>query len=152
MLKKPDNAKNKPKIDEYINKGKKQNINIGEKSEILLYKGGFDNTGKGTPEGDGKDKAMRKIADGFIGEVVSEKGKTSANTSAIEIQNKDKSGNTEIYFDSEDNTILSGVENPKVIMLARNSEFKGKELSIFTKKEILSSNFCINNEEILLCQ
>ena len=38
------------------------------KSEALL-KGGFVNQGKGTVWGDGKDKAMRRAAQGFIGEI-----------------------------------------------------------------------------------
>lgn len=33
------------------------------------YRGGYSNEGKGTVQGDGKDKAMREIADGFIGEL-----------------------------------------------------------------------------------
>lgn len=33
------------------------------------YVGGFSNEGKGTVQGDGKDKAMREIANGFIGEL-----------------------------------------------------------------------------------
>ena len=32
----------------------------------VSYKGGFENVGKGTPEGDGKDKAMRDTSNGAI--------------------------------------------------------------------------------------
>ena len=41
----------------------------GKKEANVSYKGGFEDKGKGTPQGDGKDKAMREIADGFIGEI-----------------------------------------------------------------------------------
>lgn len=37
---------------------------------FLGYKGGYDNIGKGTPDGDGKDKAMRSIADSIIVESI----------------------------------------------------------------------------------
>ena len=43
------------------------------------FKGGYANVGKGTPEGDGKDKAMRQIADSAIVELTSNKPSSKAN-------------------------------------------------------------------------
>jgi hypothetical protein len=96
------------------------------------YKGGFDSKGKGTPEGDGKDKAMRKIADGFIGEA--KRKDSSTYTSASEISKKT---NDEINWASKTHgTIFGGSDMAKITMLARNSEFKGKELNKETKEAI----------------
>jgi len=89
-----------------------------KKSEIQ-FKGGFENIGKGTPAGDGKDKAMRKVADGFIGEIA--KQNSSSATSKKVIENKK-------------------ITTPKVIMLARNYEFRNKELKDNTKNQILKAN------------
>ncbi len=95
------------------------------------YKGGFENTGKGTPQGDGKDKAMRVVADGFIGEAVKENSSTY--TSAKEISKKT---GDEISWNSKTKTIFGGSDSAKVTMLARNSERKGKELNQDTKEAI----------------
>lgn len=79
------------------------------------YSGGYENTGKGTPAGDGKDKAMRAVADTFIGEIT--KQNSSSATSKKEIDSK-------------------GIQQPKVVMLARNSELKGRALRANTKEKI----------------
>jgi hypothetical protein len=81
---------------------------------FLGFKGGFENNGKGTPIGDGKDKAMRKVANNFIGEIVNQN--SSSATSKSEIGKSEK---------------------PKVTMLARNSELNNRPLQENTKKEIL---------------
>ena len=114
------------------------------------YKGGFKSAGKGTPEGDGKDKAMRKVADGFIGEVKSspyiKQGEkflinpkhSSTVTSANEINKKSKNN---IGYSSGEPFLISITnrekfdENiyPKVIMLARNGELNGKLLHYQTR-------------------
>jgi hypothetical protein len=100
------------------------------------YKGGFDSKGKGTPEGDGKDKGMREIANGFIGEVVSRS--SSSYTSAQTIGKKTKQGVT-----PEENsyTINAGyIEKNSIIMLARNGKFKGRPLEDSTKRDIADAN------------
>jgi len=79
------------------------------------YKGGFENKGKGTPEGDGKDKAMRKIADSAIVELFS---------------NKDSSSKTSL------GAVGLPKEGDKVIMLSRNSYLSGKPLRAETKEQI----------------
>jgi hypothetical protein len=103
------------------------------------YKGGFENVGKGTPQGDGKDKAMRQIADGFIGEVLDRNKQTSSNFSAKSIYEKDKTNNTLDYFDNAPTVVAyreTGVDGNKVVMLARNGELKNKPLSSETKNQI----------------
>ena len=137
------------------------------------YKGGFDNTGKGTPRGDGKDKAMREIADGFIGEILelSEdssywddnkdyKPQTSSAYSVMSIAEKndypldDVDGitvkalpnyhfdNKVTYFikDEEEEGVFNESSRDAVIMLARNSEYKGKPLTQQTKNSILDNH------------
>jgi hypothetical protein len=79
------------------------------------YKGGFDNTGKGTPEGDGKDKAMRRVADSAIVELAS---------------NKDSSSKTSL------GKLGLPKEGDKIIMLARNGVLSGKALRPETKQQI----------------
>ncbi len=121
------------------------------------YKGGFENTGKGTPQGDGKDKAMRKVADGFIGELsdLSElpknspydlrntTTKTSTGTSFKVIGTKNSKYSQDYY--NEGSTVSSGKlvttdDMAKVVMLARNKEFSGKPLSNTTKESISNAN------------
>jgi hypothetical protein len=84
-------------------------------SSEISSKGGFENKGKGTPQGDGKDKAMRKIADSAIVELVSDKPSSSKTTI-------DQLGEIN--------------ENSNIIMLARNGTLKGKPLRDETKKKI----------------
>lgn len=90
------------------------------------YKGGFENTGKGTPQGDGKDKAMREVADGFIGEI------TKANSSSLTSYNT--------LRDSQNTSFSKGtnssIKNSQIVMLARNSEYSGKALLDSTKNKI----------------
>jgi guanosine-3',5'-bis(diphosphate) 3'-pyrophosphohydrolase len=92
------------------------------------YKGGFENTGKGTPKGDGKDKAMREIADGGIFEVASNKPSSTV-TSAKEIGILDQKGKTVL---SQKNIAIA----PTVVMLARNGALKGQPLEETTKNTI----------------
>jgi hypothetical protein len=105
------------------------------KGEFIGYKGGYSDKGKGSPEGDGKDKAMREVADGFIGEIV--KKDSSSYTSAKTIQNK-VSNPEDAYEDlttpyNSVNSIASGNLTPLKAMLARNGEFKNKPLEKGTK-------------------
>lgn len=108
------------------------------------YKGGFDNTGKGTPEGDGKDKAMRNIADGFIGEIIDINGLTSTNTSYDILRKKSlkKYGSSYGIGNSKNDSsdyysIATYQKNQKdIIMLARNKELANKPLNESTKLNI----------------
>jgi truncated hemoglobin YjbI len=79
------------------------------------YKGGFVNKGKGTPQGDGKDIAMREIADSALVELTSDKPSSSKTTI-------DQLGEID--------------ENSNIIMLARNGKLKGKPLRDETKRRI----------------
>ena len=84
----------------------------------IKTKGGFEDKGKGTPAGDGKDKAMRQVASYFVGEIADETKASSTKTSYGTIKAKtDKSGD--------------------VVMLARNAEFNNRPLQDTTKSEIL---------------
>ncbi len=95
------------------------------------YKGGFEDKGKGTPQGDGKDKAMRQVADGFIGET-SDIGKSSSTLTSHRNVNKD------LAVDDENGVLGYNYERytAKVVMLARNGSLKGKALKTETKQYI----------------
>ena len=108
------------------------------------YVGGFEDKGKGTPEGDGKDKAMRKVANGFIGESVTpvdvqslkQIKPTSSTVTSF------KAIGTKVSHNDYSNTgvtLVSGTDHT-IVMLARNSEFKGKPLAKNTKDNILESH------------
>lgn len=86
-------------FDDMVNN--KEESNTAKKSNFQGYKGGFENIGKGTPQGDGKDKAMREVADGFIGEIV--KQDSSSATSKKEIENKVISAKGKMTFSYGDN-------------------------------------------------
>jgi hypothetical protein len=117
------------------------NVNRRDDSKFTGYVGGFSTAGKGTVAGDGKDKAMRQIADGVIVEVLDPKGKTSSNTSATEIA-KNKNLKLEAKKDGVKSIIAAtfdkALPGASFIMLARNGEFKGP-LSEITKKAIRNS-------------
>jgi hypothetical protein len=117
------------------------------------YKGGFDSSGKGTPDGDGKDKAMREVADAFIGELEGifkdygdphsakkhgPRKASSTQTSALEIGNLEKISDAYVVNKYEDDLISlrSGKDSPKVVMLARNGEFKNRNITDITKELI----------------
>ena len=70
-------------------------------------KGGFSNAGKGTPRGDGKDKAMREVADSAIVELQG-KGMSSSRTSL--------------------NELGAPKQDDAVVMLARNGSLRGSPL------------------------
>jgi len=110
------------------------------------YQGGFENTGKGTPQGDGKDKAMRQVANVFIGEL-SKNGKGSTLTSAKEIaQKQGEEPNTSgaRYLDGDKNKYVNEIDSASiklkgqslVAMLARNGKLAGQVLSAETKRKI----------------
>jgi len=139
------------------NKLDKKSTQPTESTGFQGYKGGFENTGKGTPQGDGKDNAMRQVADGFIGEIndklelpqktpydlKSATSKTSTGTSFKTIGIKTK-GYSQDYY-NEGPTVSSGKlvttdDMAKVVMLARNKEFSGKPLADTTKESILDAH------------
>jgi hypothetical protein len=124
-------------------------------SNFQGYKGGFEDKGKGTPEGDGKDKAMREVADGFIGELNYgnkekylqgglPKKKTSSSTSYLSIFNKVNYDNTPTESENEISSrntndgqgTVAIYSEASTIMLARNSSLKGKPLKENTKEAI----------------
>jgi len=90
-------------------------------------KEGFSHQGKGTPQGDGKDKAMRKVADSAIVELSS---------------NIPSSSKTTIDMLGSPN------KNSSVIMLARNGALRNKPLSKETKLKILEAHF--NNAKFVV--
>ena len=106
----------------------KQSINEGSTNSVEQdkptngfqgYKGRFENLGKGTPQGDGKDKAMREVANSAIVELAS---------------NKDSSSKTTL------GKLGVPKEGDKVIMLARNGELSGRSLRFETKEQIRQAN------------
>ena len=83
------------------------------------YSGGHNNVGKGTSIGDGKDVAMRKVADSSIVELANNKPSSSLTTA----------------------TALGQVNNDsKVIMLARNSELRNQPLKEVTAVQIRNAH------------
>jgi hypothetical protein len=103
-------------------------IHKTEEGVQFEFKGGFENKGKGTPEGDGKDKAMRKAADGAIGEMTGGKRQTSTSTSMQYFM--DEVWN---YYPKTQDTVSSIEKDAKIIMLARNGGLSGKPLLSQTK-------------------
>jgi hypothetical protein len=109
------------------------------------YKDGFEDKGKGTPQGDGKDKAMREVANVFIGEL-GKSGKGSTYTSAKEIAAKQGEEPTtfEGYIGGDKSKYVKEIHSasiklkgqPLIVMLARNEKLKGQELSGETEKKI----------------
>lgn len=89
------------------------------------YKGGFENIGKGTSRGDGKDEAMRLVADYCIVELVSQRPSSSLTTLR-------RLGEYDGEF---------GV----TVMLARNGSLRGRPLLPSTKEELQQAheNGCI---------
>ena len=83
--------------------------------------GGFDPRGKGTPEGDGKDKAMRGVADAAIVEI--EEGRTRPSSSKTSLD-----------------TLGNPTKDSTVIMLARNGGLRGKGLRDETKVAIKNAH------------
>jgi len=92
---------------------------------------GSSNKGKGTAEGDAKDAAMRKDANGFIGEI--RKEDSSSNTSLNKIKGKI---NLEEVDENEDSKNILNDET-SVVMLARNASYKYTDLSEYTKQKIV---------------
>jgi len=103
-------------------------------------KGGFENRGKGTPQGDGKDKAMRKAADaGFIGEIDWTAGKESSTLTSFNLASPGATKTmTDIGQDAKSKHayVIALKPTGKTIMLARNGKFNGIDLLDKTKNNI----------------
>lgn len=127
-------------LNNQVDTNNTESQNNKPKAEFLGYKGGFDPKGKGSNEGDGKDKAMREAADGFIGEIVKKDSSSYTSAKAIEnrfLNDKDsiskyKDGFIDDYIE-EDFIVNSGKMDSKKVMLARNGEFRNKPLDKITK-------------------
>ena len=112
------------------------------------YKGGFENVGKGTPQGDGKDKAMRAVATSSIVEIKSDKRPSSSMTTLENVgTDNDYSYEKDRYIGSSYNGSLPafsgiGIMNNfgTTVMLARNGELKNLPLSDETKRLINIAN------------
>jgi hypothetical protein len=77
---------------------------VNKKNKPILtgfqgYMSGFDSKGKGTSQGDGKDKAMRQISDGFIGEIKPQRLNNSSSATSFKSYNIQRSDevNTDKY-------------------------------------------------------
>jgi hypothetical protein len=105
------------------------------------YQGGFENTGKGTPQGDGKDKAMRQVADsGFIGELDTTTGKESSTLTSFNIMSRGATvALTDLNKASKQFPVIALKPTGTTVMLARNKELSNKPLAEKTKSQILSA-------------
>lgn len=92
------------------------------------YKGGFEDVGKGTPQGDGKDIAMRRYA--LNGGVIVELSSLNPSSSLTSFNTIEPFGNPKVGT----NAFIGGTT--KRIVLARNKEFSGKPLNSETKEAI----------------
>jgi hypothetical protein len=115
------------------------------------YKGGFENKGKGTPEGDGKDKAMRQVADSFIGEEYGFRSPSSTRTSAEYIHKYNSDNNLENeaslkpYYSIANQVNTLNIDNytdsvNSIVMLARNGSLANTKLHYHTKDAILKAH------------
>jgi hypothetical protein len=151
---------------EYVNKTGKKDIEgfkkfISENQPVTQpstsvegfqgYKGGFEDKGKGTPQGDGKDKAMRQVANSFIGEEDGLSISSSTRTSAEYINKNESTDNKDINTASLKQTKVLGIVNSliidnytdvnnAVVMLARNGSLKNRKLEKSTKESILNAH------------
>ena len=161
-------AKNNLQSAIEIRMARMQSNTYGPGSKTLEFdKKGFngyvsikDTGGKGTPEGDAKDKVMREVANWFIGEFDYSKinelsdGRAampgnSTLTSYTTLLLKKKTASAEdlheLAFHEEENGIssTSGLYTlPKnsIVMLARNGSLKGKPLNTRSKEDILEAH------------
>lgn len=114
------------------NKNINTEVNNSKVEGFQGYKGNFEDKGKGTSQGDGKDKAMREVADGFVVEL----SKATPSSSLTSL----KTGSIIEQMGSKEQTSARSTKNladeGTIIMLARNGSLKGKPLSKNTKNMI----------------
>jgi hypothetical protein len=105
------------------------------------YKGGFENTGKGTPQGDGKDIVMRQVADsGFIGELDTTTGKESSTLTSFNIMSRGATvALTDLNKAIKQFPVIALKPTGNTVMLARNKELSNKPLIEKTKNQILAA-------------
>ena len=89
--------------------------------KLRRFEGGFDPRGKGTRDGDGKDQAMRDVADSAIVEIQEGRTKPSSSQTSLE-------------------RLGTPTEDSSIIMLARNGTLRGKELRGETKVAIKNAH------------
>ena len=144
-------------------KGSSENSTIKSKvsKKFKGYFGGYDTKGKGTKEGDGKDKEMRRISSGTIAEVINtKKSHHSSTLTSINANDnfakrygiayylkkkyddkKTRFADGKVYviqteLNSELNSPEANSPEANVIMLARNGAIPGSELMQETKEMI----------------
>ena len=103
------------------------------------YRGGFSGVGKGTPDGDGKDKAMRGVVTaaktpGFIGEISDMNRKSSTKTSLLTVASYGGGNTTSVKGVTHSSLpmfMASGKYDTGTfkVMLARNGSLSGKPLT-----------------------
>jgi len=103
--------------------------------------GGHEAKGKETIQGDGKDKAMRKVADGFIGEMdrtprVEPRKYKSFSSIGTSWRVFGLKNNAAGAGGNLGNTVEAWRPTNKIIMLARDDKLKGTDISAVTKERI----------------
>lgn len=107
-------------IDDLGNRmGQRELPTLGGK--LRRFEGGFDPRGKGTRDGDGKDQAMRDVADSAIVEI--QEGRTKPSSSQTSLD-----------------ALGAPTEDSSIIMLARNGTLRGKQLLGETKVAIKNAH------------
>jgi exodeoxyribonuclease-5 len=110
---------------------------------VISFDGGHDATGRGTPKGDMKDRAMRKVATVFVGELSPGNYDSSTFTSGKQIANKTKTkpaievpGEEDMAGNSVMLSNVDDIQKGDIVMLARNGETNRTGLSDLTIKTI----------------
>lgn len=94
-------------------------VSVAPTPTLRNYSGGYSGVGKGTSVGDGKDVAMRAVADSRIVELANNNPSSSLTTSK---------------------SLNEATENSKIIMLARNSELRNQPLKEVTDVQIRNAH------------
>lgn len=108
-------------IDDLGNRMNQRQLQPTLGSKVRNFEGGFDPRGKGTRDGDGKDQAMRDVADSAIVEI--EEGRTKPSSSQTSLD-----------------ALGAPTEDSSIIMLARNGTLRGKQLLGETKVAIKNAH------------
>lgn len=101
--------------------------------KVSQFKGYLDEDENGGTDQTGmvQDKKMREISTGFVGEI--KRDNSSSYKSAEKIANK---SGAKIEWDKGSGTLSANSDDSNVILLARNSEYKGKPINESTKLKI----------------
>lgn len=144
-----EKAQKKEPVETKKSKTKKPVVAVGVKG-FQGYKSGFSTRGKGTPEGDGKDKAMREVADGFIGEFSGELD-SSTKTSAIHINKKsDSTLNKQLSLEFAAEYLGGVVEGNKVLIADDGTKkgYAGSNLTDITEIAFRTLHATVTNKLI----